>query len=105
MAKEDPQVSMHEGRKSQTEARLARRISISKLHRLNFVPIKQKEEKRKKQKKQKNDSKVLNFLKFFLKWAFLSGSYISDYDTVTIFELLDGSAEEKKGKNKNISLK
>lgn len=30
---------------------------------------------------------------------------ISDYDTVTIFELLDGSAEEKKGKNKNISLK
>lgn len=53
MAKEDSQVSMHEGRKSQTEARLARRISISISHRLNFVPTTttKREEKKKEKKK------------------------------------------------------
>lgn len=51
MAKEDSQVSMHEGRKSQTEARLARRISISISHRLNFVPTTTKREEKKEKKK------------------------------------------------------
>lgn len=47
MAKEDPQVSMHEGRKSQTEARLARRISIRISHCLNFLPTTKREGKEK----------------------------------------------------------
>ena len=46
MAKEDPQVSMHEGRKSQTEARLARRISVRISHRPNFLPTTTKRRKR-----------------------------------------------------------
>lgn len=58
MAKEDSQVSMHEGRKSQTEARLARRISISISHCLNFVPTTTKREgkERKTKTKPKNNS-------------------------------------------------
>lgn len=43
---------MHEGKKSQTEARLARRIPISISNRLNFVPttIKRKGKKKKARK-------------------------------------------------------
>lgn len=44
---------MHEGKKSQTEARLARRIPISIANHLNFVPktAKKKRERKKEKKK------------------------------------------------------
>lgn len=55
---------MHEGKKSQTEARLARRIPISIANHLNFVPKTAK--KKRKRKKEKNHTHAHTHNKVFI---------------------------------------